>query len=66
MNVVGYCRVSTNNQKEEGTIQIQQDSLREYSKSKGYVLNQTLVQMDIIQALLLKRANMLNPWVNLQ
>ena len=36
--VVGYCRVSTVNQKEEGTIAIQQDALREYAVSKGYEL----------------------------
>ncbi len=40
MFVIGYARVSTANQKEEGTIQIQQNALREYATSKGYVLNQ--------------------------
>ena len=39
MFVIGYCRVSTSNQREEGTIEIQQNALREYAKSKGYVLN---------------------------
>jgi site-specific DNA recombinase len=36
--VVGYCRVSTGNQKEEGTIEIQQSALKEFAKSKGYEL----------------------------
>jgi site-specific DNA recombinase len=40
MFVIGYCRVSTANQREEGTIEIQQNALREYAKSKRYVLNQ--------------------------
>jgi site-specific DNA recombinase len=38
--VVGYARVSTSNQKEEGTIEIQQNALREYSKPKGYKLEE--------------------------
>jgi len=28
IKLVGYCRVSTNNQKEEGTIEIQEKSLK--------------------------------------
>ncbi len=38
MFLIGYARVSTANQKEEGTIEIQQNALREYAKSKGYKL----------------------------
>lgn len=38
VKVVGYCRVSTANQKEEGTIAIQQNALREFTASKGYEL----------------------------
>ena len=38
LKVVGYCRVSTDNQKEEGTIDIQRQALREYSEQKGYEL----------------------------
>ncbi len=36
--VVGYCRVSTGNQKEERTIEIQQKALKEYAEAKGYEL----------------------------
>jgi site-specific DNA recombinase len=36
--IVGYCRVSTDNQKEEGTIEIQQKALAEYAQAKGYKL----------------------------
>ena len=32
---VAYCRVSTMNQKEEGTIQIQEKAIRAYAKEKG-------------------------------
>lgn len=31
MKVIGYCRVSTDNQREEGTIAIQEEALREYA-----------------------------------
>ena len=33
--VVGYCRVSTDNQKEEGTIEIQEKSLKIYADKNG-------------------------------
>lgn len=36
--VVGYCRVSTANQREEGTIEIQRNALKEYVEAKGYEL----------------------------
>jgi len=36
--IVGYCRVSTDNQKDEGTIDIQRHALREYADAKGYEL----------------------------
>ena len=36
--LVGYCRVSTDNQKEEGTIKIQQTALIEYAKLNNYKL----------------------------
>src|SRR3989344_3669101 len=36
--IIGYCRVSTDNQKEEGTIQIQEHALREYAKKNGHEL----------------------------
>ena len=36
--LVGYCRVSTDNQKEEGTIEIQERALAEYAKNNGYEL----------------------------
>src|SRR3989344_2559318 len=36
--LVGYCRVSTDNQKEEGTIEIQERALQEYAKANGYDL----------------------------
>ena len=36
MKVIGYCRVSTDNQREEGTIEIQYSALQEYSKAKEY------------------------------
>jgi site-specific DNA recombinase len=36
--IIGYCRVSTDNQKDEGTIDIQRQALREYAKAKGYEL----------------------------
>jgi len=38
MKVIGYTRVSTDNQKEEGTIEIQQKALSKYADSKGYEL----------------------------
>lgn len=38
LRLVGYCRVSTDNQKEEGTIEIQINALSDYAKSKGYEL----------------------------
>jgi site-specific DNA recombinase len=36
LRVVGYCRVSTDNQKEEGTIEIQINDLSAYAKAKGF------------------------------
>ena len=36
--LVGYCRVSTDNQKEEGTIEIQENSLKKYADKNGYEL----------------------------
>jgi site-specific DNA recombinase len=33
--LIGYCRVSTDNQKEEGTIEIQREALKEYAKKHG-------------------------------
>jgi len=38
IKIVGYCRVSTDNQKEEGTIDIQRQALREYAEQNGYEL----------------------------
>ena len=38
--IIGYCRVSTDNQKEEGTISLQRDALAEYARLKGYELVQ--------------------------
>jgi len=36
--LVGYCRVSTDNQKEEGTIEIQEKSLKGYVEKNSYEL----------------------------
>ena len=33
--VVGYCRVSTNNQKEEGTIELQEKSIKKYAEKNN-------------------------------
>lgn len=38
MKLVGYCRVSTDNQKEEGTIKIQERALKEYVKKNNHEL----------------------------
>lgn len=38
MKIVGYCRVSTSNQKEEGTIEIQEKSLKRYADKNGHEL----------------------------
>ena len=38
MKLIGYCRVSTDNQKEEGTIQIQKDALLEYARENDFEL----------------------------
>ena len=38
LKVFGYCRVSTSNQKEEGTIDIQLDALKAYAETKGLEL----------------------------
>ena len=40
IKVVGYCRVSTENQKEEGTIEIQEKALKEYAKKNNIELLQ--------------------------
>lgn len=37
--LVGYCRVSTSNQKEEGTIELQETALKEYAEANGYELS---------------------------
>ncbi len=40
MKIIGYARVSTDNQKEEGTIEIQEEALKEYAETNGYeILN---------------------------
>jgi site-specific DNA recombinase len=36
--IIGYCRVSTDNQKDEGTIDLQRQALREYADTNGYDL----------------------------
>jgi site-specific DNA recombinase len=36
--VVGYCRVSTDNQREEGTIELQRRAIREYAGERGWEL----------------------------
>ena len=36
--VIGYCRVSTDNQKDEGTIDLQRQALRAYADLKGFEL----------------------------
>lgn len=41
LKVVAYCRVSTDNQKEEGTISLQVDAIKEYCEKKGYNLIET-------------------------
>ncbi len=38
MKLIGYCRVSTENQKEEGTIEIQHSALQEFSEGEEYEL----------------------------
>lgn len=39
--IIGYCRVSTDNQKDEGTIDIQRQALKEYAELKDYELVKT-------------------------
>jgi len=39
--IIGYCRVSTDNQKDEGTISLQRDALKGYAKQYGYELVKT-------------------------
>ena len=36
--LVGYCRISTENQKKEGTIEIQEKGLKKYADKNGYEL----------------------------
>ncbi len=38
LKLVGYCRVSTDNQKEEGTVEIQENALKEFSCDNNYEL----------------------------
>lgn len=38
LSVVAYCRVSTDNQKEEGTINLQIDAIKEFCDKKGFKL----------------------------
>ena len=38
LTVVAYCRVSTDNQKEEGTVSLQVDAIADYCQKKGYNL----------------------------
>lgn len=40
MRLIGYCRVSTENQKEEGTVEIQRRALKEYALTKGHILSE--------------------------
>lgn len=37
-NLIGYCRVSTDNQKEEGTIGLQREALKDHSEDRSYKL----------------------------
>jgi site-specific DNA recombinase len=41
MKLVGYCRVSTDNQKDEGTIELQTRALSDYCGARGHELLQT-------------------------
>lgn len=41
IHCVGYCRVSTHNQKEEGTIELQHLSLHSYAKKMGFKIVDT-------------------------
>lgn len=41
LKVVAYCRVSTDNQKEEGTINLQIDNIKEYCQKQGFDLIDT-------------------------
>jgi len=41
LKVVAYCRVSTDNQKEEGTVSLQVDDIKEYCQKKGFDLIDT-------------------------
>jgi site-specific DNA recombinase len=41
LKVIAYCRVSTDNQKEEGTIGLQVDAIKEYCQKKGFDLVDT-------------------------
>ena len=36
--IIGYCRVSTDNQKEEGTINLQREALKDYARQNDYEL----------------------------
>ena len=41
LKVIAYCRVSTDNQKEEGTIGLQVDAIKEYCQKNGFYLVDT-------------------------
>jgi len=36
--IIAYCRVSTDNQKEEGTIELQVEAIKDYCKSRDLEL----------------------------
>lgn len=36
--IIGYCRVSTDNQKDEGTIDLQRHALKDYAEAQGFEL----------------------------
>lgn len=38
LKLAGYCRVSTDNQKDEGTIELQENALREFALANGFEL----------------------------
>ena len=38
LKLVGYCRVSTDNQKDEGTIELQENALKEFAEANGFEL----------------------------
>lgn len=38
LKLAGYCRVSTDNQKDEGTIELQENALKEFASANGFEL----------------------------